>query len=793
MNLAVHVHDDSGERVYGDGELPLEVGGSTAAVRLGNNGELLAHIGVHDGAAFLVPAAAASINGKPITGSHWLRDGDTVVFPVGHMVFASRGNRIFIHARSGEAVDLPPAQTRPGGRDVVQPVAFKAASGTVLMHRRSHQVLYAALIATFALLAVSTWYMFTARSVSVVLEPVPETMALTGGLLRPRFGGRYLLRPGEYRVMAQLDGYVPLDERITVGQSSNQQFALELEKLPGLVSITAGDLAGAEIVVDGEVIGASPLSDAEIAAGLRRLVVRARNHLPQEQEIEISGGHMRQSFDVPLQPNWAPVTLSSSPPGATVSVDGIELGQTPLTAEVEAGDRELSVDLQGFKEQLVPLTVIAGEPQTLANLELEAADGLLAVSTTPAGVSVTVNGQFRGRTPLELALQPGRRHRVSFARAGYEPASRQVELRPDQRRELSVQLQPILGSVRIVTSPADAEIYVDGQARGNAQVLSLTVAPHTIEVRKDGYAPYKETVTPRRGLEQRLTVVLKTIAEAAAANLPPAISTAAGELVLVRGGSLRMGSVRREQGRRSNEVRRDVELTREFYIGRTEVSNAAFRQFMPEHSSGFMGGVSLDGDDQPAVRVSWQLAARYCNWLSDRDGLPRAYIDRDGRLVAVRPMTTGYRLPSEAEWAWVARFAGGAQPRRYVWGEQLPPPEGAGNFADNAAGSLIAQKLEGYDDGYTVTAPVGTFSRNTLGISELAGNVSEWTHDYYEQGTVDPFLSLVDPLGPQFGDQHVIRGASWMKGNISELRSAWRDRGAQGRPDLGFRIARYAR
>ena len=338
------------------------------------------------------------------------------------------------------------------------------------------------------------------------------------------------------------------------------------------------------------------------------------------------------------------------------------------------------------------------------------------------------------------------------------------------------------------------ELYVDGRSRGTAdQVLSLTAAPHTIEVRKEGYAPHTETVTPRRGLEQRLTIVLKTIAEAAAAQLPSSIETVAGELVLIKGGSLRMGSVRREQGRRSNEVRRDVDLTREFYIARTEVTNAAFRQFMATHSSGFMGGISLDGDDQPVVRVSWQLAARFCNWLSDQDDLPKAYVDRDGRMVAKRPMNTGYRLPSEAEWAWVARFAGGPQPRKYVWGAELPPPKRAGNFADNAAASLISQRLNNYDDGFTVSAPVGTFTPNPLGLSELAGNVAEWTHDSYEIAAVDPFMSLVDPLGPQFGDQHVIRGASWTKGNLAELRSAYRDHGAQGRPDLGFRVARYAR
>ena len=259
---------------------------------------------------------------------------------------------------------------------------------------------------------------------------------------------------------------------------------------------------------------------------------------------------------------------------------------------------------------------------------------------------------------------------------------------------------------------------------------------------------------------------------------------------LIGGATVELGASRREPGRRANETRRRVEITRHFYLASHEVSNGQYREFDPQHRSGRAGHVSLERDDHPAVRVSWDDAVRYCNWLSARDSLPAFYRRAGESWAPVRPLNKGYRLPLESEWARAARFPDGETGLKYPWGDSLPVPEGAGNYADTAAAALLSSSLPDYRDGFVATAPVGSFPPNALGLFDLGGNVAEWVHDLYSlyagAGGVER-----DPTGPADGEYRVIRGAGWMHDSVTELRLSYRDYGVDPRPDVGFRIARF--
>ena len=430
----------------------------------------------------------------------------------------------------------------------------------------------------------------------------------------------------------------------------------------------------------------------------------------------------------------------------------------------------------------------------MPEVSLDPADGLVLLQSVPSGASVTVNDSYRGQTPLELALPPTSSHELRFFLNGYEEARRELRTRADDESSLTVELQPIVSLVQVSASPADAEIYVNGELRGNAnQVLELLAASQRIEVRREGYVPFSTTFISRPGFEQQLQVELKSLRQQRIESIRPEISTAAGQtLKLVYPGSFTMGASRREAGRQANEVLRNVQLTKPFYMSLHEVSNAQYAAFDPEHSSGIVEGRTLSNPGQPVVRITWEDAARYCNWLSEQEGLAPFYLLEGDAIRGFDPNSSGYRLPSEAEWEWAARIASDpSQPLRFPWGEAMPPPPGHGNYADVSTSSFLGRILLNYNDGYLGSAPVGSFMPNAQGFYDMGGNVAEWVHDFYGAGGMAGASSEVDPLGPTEGAYHVIKGSSWAHGTVTELRLSFRDYNNVARDDVGFRVARY--
>jgi formylglycine-generating enzyme required for sulfatase activity len=256
--------------------------------------------------------------------------------------------------------------------------------------------------------------------------------------------------------------------------------------------------------------------------------------------------------------------------------------------------------------------------------------------------------------------------------------------------------------------------------------------------------------------------------------------------------SFEMGASRREAGRRANESQRLVEITRPFYLSTNEVSNKEYRLFNPKHNSGSAEGMSLNNASHPVVNISWDEAARFCNWLSEKDELPPAYAEAGGKMKLIEPVTTGYRLPSEAEWVYAARVAGRSGEARYPWGDGYPPKSAAGNFADAQIADTLANVVAGYNDGFRASAPVGSFDTQSSVFNDLGGNVAEWINDYYAVYPGQAERLVKDPMGPASGDHHVVRDSSWRDGSITELRLSYRDYSRGPRDDLGFRIARYA-
>ena len=650
-------------------------------------------------------------------------------------------------------------------------------------------------LATGAVFVLIMGFLLTARSLEIrVVAENESEISISGGLYLP-FGGRYLLSGGDYQVSATAPGYHPLISEVTIADEDNQILELILQPLPGRLTFLSQP-PGAKIFIDGELLGATPLDDQAVEAGEHILLVSAERYLPEEQALSVTGRDLPQQLEVALAPAWAEVSIATSPAGANILADGEALGSSPAVVQLLQGERQLILQKEGFADWQQDLDITAGDAQDLGTVVLTPASGLLQLSSTPAGSNVTVDGEFRGQTPLTLELSPGRGHRISVFKPGYRRHNRSVEMAAGENNSSNVKLTAQLGEVLFNISPAEAIIRINGKPRGTgSQTLSLPAFEQSIEIALAGYATVRQRITPRPGLQQAVNVSLQTERESRLSRIKPELTTALGQTLLLfnpaeANGDFTMGASRREPGRRANEVLHPVSLTRMFYMQTTEVTNAQFRLFLSSHNSGQIEGNSLNREHQPAVQISWQQAAQFCNWLSKREGLPPFYQQTNGIVTGFSANATGYRLPSEAEWAWAARVDNGVL-NKFPWGDSFPPTTPVENYADNTSAYVTGVILNGYTDGQVVTATVANYPPNHNKLYDMGGNVAEWVHDVYSIPPANG-STRIDPLGAQSGDNYVLRGASWTQSKISDLRLAHRDYGQAGRDDLGFRLARYA-
>ena len=247
--------------------------------------------------------------------------------------------------------------------------------------------------------------------------------------------------------------------------------------------------------------------------------------------------------------------------------------------------------------------------------------------------------------------------------------------------------------------------------------------------------------------------------EATEVSRPAENDLAPAGMVKIPPGTFTMGSPASEANRGSDEVPHLVEISKEFYIGQHEVTQAEYEQVMGTNTSHFKGG------NLPMENVSWVEANEYCTRLTARERTA-------GRLR----LGHEYRLPTEAQWEYACRAG---TTTATAFGRSLSSVQanfnGENPYQNGSKGPALRK-----------TTPVGKYGTNAFGLYDMHGNVWEWCADYFGKY---PKGSLKDPTGPEKGELRVNRGGGW--DSLGEnCRSARRD---GNRPndrlnDLGFRV-----
>ena len=604
------------------------------------------------------------------------------------------------------------------------------------------------------------------------------------------FGQRVIAAPGQVAFSVEAPGFVT-QSVVTDVVSGGRTIDVTLEKLPDRYAVSIfPNLPDAEFFINEKLVGHGPIVSFEIGEGSYQISARHPEYRTHEQVLEVQGGGNDVALSLSLDSAVQVVNVSSAPSGARIYIDGELSGVTPQSLPLLQGRRELRFDLDGYVPETRYVNIVPDERATLPAVTLSRNPGRLEITSEPAGASVLMNGEFRGNTPITIVAAPNRSHRVTLSHPGHQSMDEIVDITSGAHKSLSITLPGVFGIVDIISQPS-GQVRVNGEFIGETPTeLKLKSVKQKIAITRDGYVPFEQIVEPDPRLRKTVTAKLITKIDALINSAPKRVQTSDGQsLVLVQPGTLKMGAPRSEAGQRANEVVRQVQISRYFYIGEKEVTSgqfAAYGRALGQQT------VAVPPND-PATNVSWEDAARYANWLSGTENLRPVYEITDQGVQGFDVDANGYRLPTEAEWAWVTRHEGGgvANPLKFPWGKTMPVPEGAGNFADESAMGNVENYIPLYNDARPKLAPVASFSPTSLGIYDLGGNVSEWIHDHYELASPGAAGIEQDRVGPLRGRQHVVRGSSWRSATLTELRYTYREAGSGPRDDVGFRLARW--
>jgi hypothetical protein len=311
---------------------------------------------------------------------------------------------------------------------------------------------------------------------------------------------------GAVKIIVELRGFKTQERELEVRKAQPVAFTMERAPQPGKLDLRAGgdgSAAGAEVSIDGVVRGTVP-NTFELFAGHHQIELKKPGYKPFSEWVDLSEDE-RRTRDLSLEKNEAPAgsLLVTSDVGGDVFVDGVRRDVAPAMINALApGEHIVEVRVVGQTPWRQNVTITSGQQSKVAaNIGPSTAAGALRIIASDADVQVFVDGEDKGKAPIDVKdVKPGQ-HIIEGRKAKFKAQEQTVRVAGGEQTLIRLKLEPAPDDrpraiLKIQSPVPDAEVFLDGSSVGKAPIERKDLDPgkHYIVVRKDGYADFKREV-----------------------------------------------------------------------------------------------------------------------------------------------------------------------------------------------------------------------------------------------------------------------------------------------------------
>ncbi|MDP6490147.1 MAG: PEGA domain-containing protein [Kiritimatiellia bacterium] len=380
----------------------------------------------------------------------------------------------------------------------------------------------------------------------------------------------------------------------------------------------------ADVMLNGELQGQTPLTLSDTAPGVRLLRVSKPGYRDILRTINLSPGQ-RIPLNLAMEPVTGLVLVHSDPPAAEVEIEGAHRGTTPLLlTDLPVGRYRAHFALTGYLPRDIDL-VIEDRTPVYISTDLTSDSATLELDSTPQGATVILNGIAKGSTPCTVERVPAGEGELEISLFGYHTFKRSLRLVAGQTETMTAALEEVPATLNVVSVPPGARIYLNDEFKGVAPLTLATLSPGAYRIRAEqkGYDTSTRPVSLSRA--QKRTEEIRMVSNAGSLEV---ITHPPGVKVLVdgkeRGVTLEQGG--EDQSLISAPLKidmvevgpRKVQLVREGYFEKTvtaavkrqqttPLQESLKRRFIPDTEiktrQGVFKGVFLDEDVQGKVRL----------------------------------------------------------------------------------------------------------------------------------------------------------------------------------------------